>query len=162
MRIHGLLFVLAAACTSSPSTPEQSQLESALETWSVHGPSHYSFTWQRHCECTSLTTSPMRVTVENGQIVSAIYIETEEPVGAAERAHLLTIDGVFDLIHDAIDEGADAITVQYSSQTGHPTSVAIDYDLGVADEEMSLLVSDFAANSQASRESVGCGLAPHE
>lgn len=156
MRLHGLVFVLAAACTSSPSTPEQSQLESALETWSVHGPSSYSFTWQRHCECTTDTTAPIRITVDNDQIVSAVYVETEQPVSTDVRAHLQTIDGIFGLIQDAVDEGADMITVQYSSEAGYPTSVAVDYSLGIADEELSLIVSDFHSNVQHA-PGIGCG-----
>jgi hypothetical protein len=119
-----------------------------LETWSVQGPSSYSFTWQRYCECSTEVTQPIRITVENDVITSAVYVETQQPVSADVRAELRTIDGVFGMIHDAIDQNAYLVNVQYSSESGHPLSVSVDYDERLADEELSLYIRDFHSNVQ--------------
>jgi hypothetical protein len=148
-----LLGVLGTGCGSD--SPEQSQLDHALQTWDVQGPASYSFTWQQGCECTAEASAPIRITVVNGLITDALYVETEQPVGADIRSHLLTIDGVFARIQDAIDNGADAVTVQYDSESGLPASVAVDYDKGVADEELSLQISNF--HSDVAHEAASCG-----
>lgn len=136
----GLAF--AAACTQSPSTPEEQQLESALHTWSGQGSLDYAFTWQRQCYCGPEDTQPIRISVENDTITSAIYIETELPVDPSVADHLLTIDGLFAHIQDAIANGADAVNVEYHPTVGHPVSVAIDYDAALADEELAVVISD--------------------
>jgi hypothetical protein len=148
------LVVLGAGCGSEAS-PEQSQLDHALQTWDVQGPASYSFTWQQGCECTAETSAPIRITVDNGAISEAIYLETELPVGAAVRAHLLTVDGIFGKIQDAIDDGAYAVTVQYDTESGLPASVAVDYNQQVADEELSLQISNFHSNVK--HEAASCG-----
>jgi hypothetical protein len=145
--------VIGSGCGSE--SPEQSQLDHALQTWDVQGPARYSFTWQQGCECTAETTAPIRITVVDHAITDAVYVETQLPVGADVRSHLLTIDGVFGAIQDAIDDGAYAISVEYDTESGLPASVAVDYDKGVADEELSLQISNF--HSDVAHEAASCG-----
>lgn len=137
--VAGLAF--ASACTSTPS-PEEQQLESALATWSDHSSYDYSFTWRQSCECSPDTVRPIRITVHNDAITSAVYVDTQLPVDPTVGNHLLTIDGVFARIQDAIAGGAYAVSVLYDANVGHPTSVGIDYDAALADEEFSLVISD--------------------
>ncbi len=150
-----LVGALAAGCDSGADSPQQSQLDSALETWNVQGPAEYSFTWQQLCECTAETTQPIRITVVNDAITEAVYVATQQPVSADVRSHLLTVDGVFAELADAIANGADNVTVEYDPNSGVPLSVAVDYDLGVADEELSLLLSDFHSN--VAHDLASCG-----
>lgn len=154
------LSLAAFACGTDPSSPEETQLQSALETWDVHGPSDYSFTWQKSCFCDAGTTAPIRITVENGQITEAIYLETEAPVPASVRAQLTTIDGLFTTIEDAIVRDADSIVVSYDPNAGFPVSIAIDYEVNAADEELSIAVSDFRSNVARGEHGVSCGGAP--
>jgi hypothetical protein len=151
-------FVLVGAlagCDSATDSPQQSELESALETWNVQGPADYSFTWQQYCECTTETTQPIRITVVNNVITDAVYVATQQPVSADIRLHLLTVDGVFDELQDAVMNGADAVSVEYDPNSGIPLSVAVDYDAGVADEELSLILSDFHSN--VAHDPASCG-----
>jgi hypothetical protein len=149
------LGVLGTGCSSEVQTPEQSQLDQALETWDVQGPADYSFTWRQGCECTAETTAPIRITVVGGAITDAVYVETQVAVSAEVRAHLMTIDGVFAEIQDAINGGAHAVTVEYDSESGLPASVAVDYDAQIADEELSLQISDLHSN--VAHEAASCG-----
>jgi Family of unknown function (DUF6174) len=125
-------------------SPEQGQLDSALQTWDAQQPAQYSFTWRRSCECTTETTQPIRITVSGNAITSAVYVETQLPVSANVRDNLLTIDGVFAEIQQAIADGAFAVTVTYDQTSGAPLTVGVDYDERLADEELSLVISDLA------------------
>jgi hypothetical protein len=153
-----LCFVGLLGSGCGTESPEQGQLDQALETWDVQGPASYSFTWQQGCECTAETTAPIRITVVDNAITDAVYVETQLPVAADVRSHLLTIDGVFGTIQDAIDHGAYAITVAYDSESGLPSSVGVDYDEHLADEELWLQISNLHSN--VAHDAAQCGAAP--
>lgn len=140
-RLTAILFLVFAACGDDPS-PEQVQLETELEQFSqaMHG--SYKFTWRRSCECTAESTAPIRITVQAGQIIQAVSVETNQAVSSDVLQTLQTIEGVFETIHDAYAEGAAVISVTFDPTVSFPASVGIDYDLGLADEEFSLQISD--------------------
>jgi hypothetical protein len=140
------LALSTAACTDTVP-PEQEALELARTTWADQAPGAYRFTWQRSCECAPEATRAIVIEVTGEQISSALYVDDETAVPADVRMYLHTIDGVFAKIQSAIDEGAHAIHVEYDATMGYPRSVAIDYSAHIADEELSLLISDLAALS---------------
>jgi hypothetical protein len=148
LRLLALPFVLLAACADDPS-PEQTELESHREQFTQTMQGSYKFTWRKSCECTTEWTQPIRITVQQGSIISAIAVETNQPVSAALLADLKTIEGVFDLVQEAYNENAHSISVTYDPTTAFPASIGIDYSEQIADEEFSLQISDvveFAAN----------------
>ena len=55
--------------------------------------------------------------------------------------NLRTVAGLFDLIQEAIDQGAYSISVVYHPDLGYPASLGIDYDRRIADEEVGFRVS---------------------
>lgn len=152
------VLVAATACTQQETiveeTPEQIELQGARTRFDTTMPSSYTFHWRRSCECTQEAAAEMLVTVSNGVITNAIYVATELPVPANIRDTLSTIDGVFDTIQDAIDQNAHTITVHYDADRGFPTSVAIDYSVQIADEELSLTISDVQPIAES------CGVRP--
>lgn len=154
MRIH-LAFALAlAACTGSgSSTPEETELEAAQAKFQTNMSGSYTFHSLRSCECTAETTREMRVTVTDGAITGAIYVDDESAVSPQTLQHVMTIEETFEEIQSAIDENAHLITVEYDTELGFPTSVAIDYSAQLADEELSLLISNVVPLST-------CGFAP--
>ena len=149
LRILALPFVLSLAACADDPTPEVAELESKREQFTQTMQGSYKFTWRKSCECTTEWTQPIRITVQQGSIIQALYVETQQPVSAALLADLETIEGVFDLVQDAYNEGAHSINVTYDPTNAFPTSIGIDYDVQIADEEFSLQISDvieFAAN----------------
>src|SRR3954468_14007415 len=64
----------------------------------------YSFTWQQGCFCPEEMTRPIRITVTGADITKAVYVADQQPVRDSIRAGLRTIDGVFDLIQDRLDQ----------------------------------------------------------
>ena len=100
------------------------------------------------------------VEVENGEIVAQ---ETEvgqfSLAGECDRDNYLnfyTIDDMFDLIEDAVDESieiefvdmssvfrADRLNIEYDDLLGYPGEIRIDYILGYADEEITVELLSF-------------------
>jgi hypothetical protein len=160
LALSSLLGALSVGCGSEPASLEQSQLDSALQTWDSQHPAQYSFTWRQSCECTSETTQPIQITVSGNAIVSAVYVETQQPVSAGVRSGLMTIEGVFDEIQQAIVDGAYAVTVTYDPSSGAPLTVGVDYDELVADEELALVISDI--HTDLAHMQSDCGALPPE
>lgn len=138
-----LLALFATACSGcNGDSPEQAALTAAISTWNADEPSHYLFVSTRSCECSPGASMPMLIEVQDGDIVSAVYQTDQEPVPPEFASSLHTVDSLFDVIQDAIDEGAYSVNVDYDSQRGHPTLISIDYDQQIADEEFFLRVSE--------------------
>ena len=67
------------------------------------------------------------------------------------------VDGVFATIQDAVSSGADAINVSYDPNAGFPLTVAIDYELQAADEELAITISDFRSELAHAGQGISCG-----
>jgi hypothetical protein len=139
------LLTLATLATACSDPADDHGLAAARKQWVDHLPASYSFTWMQGCECIGDMTRPIRIGVTAGQLTTAVFVDDQRAVGEPVRGSLLTIDGVFDKIQNAFDQGAAEVTVAYDPARGYPRSVFVDYSRQVADEELSLQISDFAA-----------------
>jgi hypothetical protein len=133
------LTLTVAACGDAPTNPE---LEANRQQFSEAMNGSYRFTWRKSCECSAESTAPIRITVQQGTILSALSVETEQPVSSDTLSTLKTIDGVFDMIEDAYARGAASVHVTYDPAMSFPASVGIDYSLSIADDEFSLQITD--------------------
>jgi hypothetical protein len=145
--------LLVIGCASEPA---QDQHSAALTTWQSLELDSYSFTWKRDCECTD-SGRKIRIEVDDGQISSAVYLDNVTPVGDDLRAHLMTIDGIFVELANAVAGNAELIDVTYEPTIGFPTSVYVDYSSGIADEELALTISDVRRHTAASADGISCG-----
>lgn len=139
------LLTFATLGTACSDSVDDHGLAAARKQWVDHLPASYSFTWMQGCECIGDMTRPIRISVTAGQLTTAVFVDDQRAVGEPVRGALLTIDGVFDKIQNAFDQGAAEVTVDYDPARGYPRSVFVDYSRQVADEELSLQISDFAA-----------------
>jgi hypothetical protein len=119
----------------------QSRLDSHRALWESSGRSGYQMEYRRNCFCAPDTTSPVVVSVNDGAIDSVVYAETGEPVGEAMLEFFPDVDGMFDILQDAIDEEAASIRVDYHEESGYPVNIYIDYSTMMADEELGFSVS---------------------
>ena len=85
------------------------------------------------CPCLPRNPSPDR---------SAQVRSRKGPVSTDVLQSLQTIEELFDTIADAYAQNAAVISVTYDPDASYPVSVGIDYDLGIADEEFSLQITD--------------------
>jgi hypothetical protein len=139
LRVTAVLLAFGA-CADESNAPAELGTKREQFSQSLNG--SYRFTWRRSCECSQETTTPIRITVQQGNIISAINLETNQPVATETLQGLTTIEGVFDTIEDAYNENAAVISVTYDPTSSFPASVGIDYSLQIADEEFSLQISD--------------------
>ena len=113
---------------------EQRDLSYARRTWSSNGIDDYEFVVRRDCYC-MMGGVAVRVTVRNWTIVSREIESSGVAVPPSMAFYYPSIDGIFSIIQDAIDERADDISTRYDARYGFPTDVYIDYDRRAADEE---------------------------
>ena len=146
--IHLAALITLAACADDPTPAEQELVTQRQKFEESTLADNYRFNWQRSCECTQETTRPMSIEVTNGAISNAWYRDgAHEEVPATVKEHLMTIEQIFDEIEESLGT-AHMVNVQYDVELGFPTSVAIDYQQTVADEELSLLISNVGPNVQ--------------
>ncbi|HEX8242883.1 MAG TPA: DUF6174 domain-containing protein [Longimicrobium sp.] len=138
------LLLLAAGCRF-PFSPgdghdgARHDLRVARSHWAALGSDSYTFTVQPLCFCVQ---QAMRVTVTNGQVVSRVFVDSGQPVPAGQQTALSTVEGMFEVIEDAIANDAESISAQYDPR-GVPVQVFIDYEANVADEEFGWGVTSF-------------------
>lgn len=115
-------------------------LEAARQRWQDADMDGYRMTLQRVCFCPVPDyTGPFAVTVRDGEVASVLL----QGAGVdAERG--MSVDALFALIDDAYDRGAVEVEVKFDDELGYPTSIGIDYDFQMADEEIGYRVSDLA------------------
>ena len=111
----------------------------ARALWIAAGVDDYAMTLQRSCFCPVPDyTGPFAVAVEEGELASVML---EGAAVDVERG--MTVEALFDLVSDAYARDAVRIDVEYDAEYGFPSSVSIDYDERIADEETGYTVTDF-------------------
>ncbi|MEX2473402.1 MAG: DUF6174 domain-containing protein [Gemmatimonadota bacterium] len=134
----GLLSLLATSCDSLG--PERSELERARALWEATGPSDYSYAVERLCFCGY--TGPARVTVEDGEVVSVVSLTEQQPPIEPSEDLFPSVDGLFDILEDAMARDAHSITATYDPETGVPVEFFIDYQEFTVDEELGMRVTE--------------------
>ena len=142
LRRNALLIAACAslsACSVNPFALSREAASDHRSRWDAAGIVDYEYMFRRACECTGSVTRPMRVEVRGGSVAGATYRDTGE--SATNATGYPTVDDLFDLIDDAIDRGAQGLTVAYDGSLGYPTEISIDYDVEVADDEITINAS---------------------
>lgn len=134
-----IIGMMTASCTIL--TTEEQELAEARDRWAAAGLTHYEFHYRRACFCGPDATAEMIIEVENGAIVAARYAETGDAVAPDRFGSFDSIEGMFDVIEDAIARDADELNVTYDAEHGYPVSIDIDYIHNAVDDELSLYAS---------------------
>lgn len=137
-------FVLAAlvvaflpACGGSQSDREalEEEIQINRAVWQAQRPDRYRMVLRHQCFCGPEALGPVEMEVENGVVVRRVYTEDGSPVEAPFAEAFPTVSGLFDLLAEAVETGADQISVTWDPVTGVPEQLFIDYQVNVADEE---------------------------
>lgn len=140
--LGALLLLGGCELITGPGEPER--LEEARLLWERVGPGDYTFELTQNCFC-ALGGERIRVTVDNGTVVTARVINTDSPVEAYLFATIPTVPELFDLIESAFGRNAHRIEASYDGTYGYPVDVAIDYDRNTIDEEYGFTITGFAS-----------------
>jgi hypothetical protein len=137
---------LVAACGSDDSTAEDPASTSPTSPSSTSGsrtdfgPTSYSYTLKAACFCAFI--EPVRITVEDDAIVSAVVAHGGRGFAKgsdAPEALRLTID---DLLAKAADPKVDEVDMEWPDGQDYPTSIALDPIKNAVDDEVTYYLSD--------------------
>lgn len=133
------LIVLSSACSDAfgpdgELRDEQRDLSRARRIWIANDIRDYEYVVRRNCYCV-MSGVAVRVTVRNDFVIAREIDGTVTPIPSSMAAFYPSVDGLFSLIQDAIDERAYRLDTQYDYGFGFPTDLWIDYDRRTADEE---------------------------
>lgn len=120
------------------------ELDSHLSLWQQARLGGYTYEYNVLCECSDNFGRPVKVTVTNGEIESVVYAESGDPPVVVGSPRFHTINRLFDMIQNAIDNEADQITVSYDSEFGYPTNIEIDPNINAIDDEYILTATGFS------------------
>jgi hypothetical protein len=146
-----VLFVTACGGTETTAAPfvAPTSLAAARTQWNTLAPARYVMIERRICECLATVSRSVRVVVSRATtdtIVSATDAETGAAVTAGGPA-VLSVDGLFRLLTDALARRAARVDVEYDPVLGFPRRVFIDFDAAIADDEITYEVSSVVSSS---------------
>jgi len=147
MRSTSVVLALSLLALTSACAMDDHGLGAAHQRWTGQKLQGYSVTTRTLCFCPTEMTDAIRLTVAAGQITDAVYVDSQQAVAPVYRQNLLTIDGLFDKIQNALDRNAEQLDVTYDPVMGYPTSIAIDYRKQTSDDEISYTVKDLVPAS---------------
>lgn len=134
---------LLSACESTgPRSPRLLELEIHQARWESLGPASYEYAVQRSCFCAPISLGPVRVRVEDGEVVERVYVDSGTSVAGDLATVFPSVDGLFDVLRSAIDRRAARIDVTYDPDLGVPVDFWIDYSENAIDEELGMRVTE--------------------
>lgn len=128
------------------STPEPTPTEASptaaptVGTYPAFAAEDYTYTLALACFCAGGGT-PIHVTVEDGEVVDAVYAGDGRGVEAGSPADQFMWVSINDIIDAANDTGAADVQVDWPAGQDYPNSVYVDRDQMMADEEIGYQVS---------------------
>lgn len=132
--------VALSACGILGPDAQVDGLEEAFDRWESTRPESYTFAVERLCFCGPDARGPVRITVAGSTITSQVYVEGAAEVEGQATEWFPDVDGLFEVIRDAIDRDAHTIQVTYDPTSGVPVDFWIDYQEFTADEELGFRV----------------------
>lgn len=147
--IRPLLLVAAlalggSACSTvaGPGDDLRAQIAFYRALWEAEGPEDYRYTVERLCFCGEDVRGPAMVEVVGDTVVRVTYSRDGAEVIPDYRWFFPSVDGLFDILQEGIDENAHSIEVSWDEATGVPLHFFIDYRANMADEELGMRVVD--------------------
>lgn len=138
--LPGALVLLSLAWGCADAGPDVGGLADEVaehrRMWESSRPATYAFELERLCFCGTEARGPVRLTVEGDVVVTRVYSDSGTEVPEEYAEIFPTVDGLFDILDDALRRGAEQVDVTWDATSGAPTYFFIDYSRNVADEEV--------------------------
>lgn len=135
------VLVSASACGDlGPGEGQLAELELQQAKWRQLRPASYRYGVERLCFCGEDARGPVHVTVDGANVTARTYINSGDPVPAQFVDLFPSVDGLFDLLREALESDAHRVDVTYDPISGVPIDFFIDYQQMTADEELGFSV----------------------
>ena len=120
----------------------QADLLRAMSRWERGGIKDYTYQTAIFCFCPQEYVAPVSITVVGGGVDAVVFFDDGFTGDVPEPDRFSTIDGLFAILQDAIDEQAVSVRADFHPQLGYPTAAFIDYVANIADKEVGFTASD--------------------
>jgi hypothetical protein len=134
--------LLVVGCLFGPSD-QLDDLDQARRRWAAAGIDSYQMVVTRACFCAFVHPEGVRVTVVRGLVASRVDVATGVPIPAAAEPFYPAVPGLFDLIEDTLQDGADDVRVRYDEEYGFPVEIDVDLIENAIDDEFTVSVAAF-------------------
>lgn len=135
-----------AAVAAAAAAAETRELETHRARWEAAATQDYVYAYRKYCECNRDEPPETVVTVRDARVarVHHEHAGSEREVPAREGSLDLywTVDGLFTVIANALDAGAD-VRASYDTELGFPRELYVDYDPELIGDELDLRVTRF-------------------
>ena len=142
--LTALLLLSACSLGTGPNEQQLETLEERRAIWEASGVADYSYTVAVYSMV--IGGRPIAVEVRGGTPTSVRYTDTGDEVAAPEGSFVArfdTIDELFDVVEEQIQNRADQVSATYDVVLGYPVYAEFNPTLGAVDDEFSFLVSNF-------------------
>ena len=124
--------------TTTTGTTYETEYDLALKRWQANAPAHYAIVYKHTCECTVEMQRPTRVTVRRTGESETIEDVADagspsDTVSDDRREAAKTVNGLFDLITQALALNPADPRITYDGTIGYPVSINIDPSSGSGD-----------------------------
>lgn len=102
----------------------------------------YQFTLQIRVFAPLPANQPLRVTVRHEKVTRIVNLADGQDLPLDVQPRVLTIDQLFSTINRALQDDVEKLGVTYHSDMGYPTTIDINPQLILADDEITYFVSD--------------------
>jgi hypothetical protein len=122
----------------------QSLLNKARSKWNKLNLDYYEYEYMQYCFCINAGI-PFAVQVKYNTIISIINKNDGTEVPEYQYEYFHTIDGLFDIIQEAIDNNYHIMSLAFDPVYFYPAEISIDYIKNAIDDEMTYLASKLRA-----------------
>lgn len=148
-----MLAALAGCGLNDDDSFQRDKLTAARARWESKNVNSYSYILELQCFCAPSTDlRPVLVTVENGTVASLQYYHQNPaqrtPASSTIFGPYDTVEELFELVDDAIEQDADVLQVGYDAEYGFPNAVNIDLRAG-GSEQVLFFVTSFTPATTA-------------
>lgn len=111
-------------------------LETNREKWGLRNIKSYQYQLRASCFCMQDVTANKQVTVSDGIVTEALFLQTSNYLTAEELTRVKTVEQLFAIVEGAINSKAYILEVSYNKESGYPETISIDYKKDVVDDEV--------------------------
>lgn len=129
----GLCWLLVACSPLVSFALTQDELDANRSLWISADADDYNYFLQLECFCDPAATRPGVVEVRSGAITNVTDAETGQQL---DPKFYRTVDGLFDVLQDALDASAIDIQAEFDATLGVPFDISIDFSEVFADDEL--------------------------
>ncbi|MEK6613155.1 MAG: DUF6174 domain-containing protein [Gemmatimonadota bacterium] len=125
------------ACTKGVTTEPKVDLTAAFNrqesVWNSQTITNYTMEQERLCFCAEM--KKVRLTVRNGAITEAVYLDTGDLVPPGIRAMYYTVPELFTLMRAQYAANPYIMEVLWDATKGYPAQIQVDPRKEIADDE---------------------------